>query len=111
MSGEESYRQMIVPRLTVRELNESAGKYTIVIDEFHNWILSSTESQFSTVSELLDAAKASRHQVILLSNYPFKWLREGMYSRRSKLGEGVRFVADMILSRILEEAATEELFF
>lgn len=111
MSGEETYRQTIVPRLTVREVSEYEGKYTIVIDEFHNWILSSTEAQFSTVFELLDAVKASRHQLVLLSNYPFEWLREGMYARRSKLGESVRFVADAILSRVLEEAATEELFF
>lgn len=111
MSGEEAYKIMFVPRLTVNELNDSPVKYTILIDEFHNWILSATESQFSTTFEILDSIKANRHQLILLSNYPFEWLRKGMYARASKLGETVKFVADAIISRILEEAGTDELFF
>lgn len=111
MSGEEAYKIMFVPRLTVNELNDSPVKFTILIDEFHNWILSATESQFATTFEILDSIKSNRHQLILLSNYPFGWLRKGMYGRSSKLGEAVKFVADAIISRILEEAGTDELFF
>jgi DNA replication protein DnaC len=111
MGSEDAYRQQFVPRLTVQELTEYSAKYTVLIDEFHNWILSSTESQFSTTFEILDAIKANRHQLILLSNYPFDWLQGAMHARKSKLGESVVYVADAIISRILEESDTDELFF
>lgn len=111
MSSEEIYSTAITPRLTIRELEESIRKYTILIDEFHNWILSSTESQFSNVFETLDSIKANRHQVVILSNYPFEWLEKAMKARKSKLGDSVVYIAESIISRINEEAETAELFF
>lgn len=111
MSGEDAYKIMFVPRLTVNELTDCAAKYTILIDEFDSVIPSFTDSQMKTTFALLDAIKRERHQLILLSNYPFDWIRQGMYERKKYLGESVVYAADKIISRILEEADTDELFF
>lgn len=107
---EDAYRAAFVPRLTVDELASAPGSYTVLIDEFHNVLPSFTEAQMRTTFEILDAIKAHGHQLILLSNFPFQWLRKAMHARQSKLGESVIYVGDAIVSRISEDAVTEELF-
>jgi len=112
-SGEQAYGNRFAPRLTVDELEAENVKYTVLIDEFHNVIPSLTPAQIRTTFEILDAIKGRGHQLILLSNYPFKWLRDAMHSlkNRSEHGEPVVYQADAIVSRIAEDAVTEELFF
>ena len=110
-ASEDAYRNTFVPQLCPDDLKIAGEKFTVLIDEFHNVIPSFTEAQMRSTFEILDAIKANGHQLVLLSNFPFRWLQDAMYARRTKLGESVIYIADAIISRITEDAVTEELFF
>lgn len=91
------------PRLTVEMLTGSSKRWTLLIDEFHAPVSGLTESQTTTTFEILDAIKAHGHQLIILSNRPLAYLRQG-YRRHDE------FLGDSIISRIQERAVVDEFF-
>jgi len=66
--------QVVVPRITVEQLQRPGARWFLFLDEFEK----ARPSEFAaeTLFRVLDAARAHHHQLVATSNQPWQKLRE-----------------------------------